>query len=462
MRLKFVLAAVLWVLAGSAWADPSYLPQNRPEMLMSFAPLVKRTAPAVVNVYAKTIERQQQQTPFDDPFFKQFFPQLQLGPPKERVANSLGSGVIVDGNGIIVTNNHVIKGATDIRVVLADKREFAAKVVVADEKTDLAVLRIDVAEENLPSLTLANSDNLEVGDLVLAIGNPFGVGQTVTSGIISALSRTNVGGSDYQSFIQTDAAINPGNSGGALVNMRGELIGINSMIFSRSGGSIGLGFSIPANLVATVVQSAESGQKIVRPWMGGEFQNVSQDIADALGLARPEGVMIITLNPLSPLAKAGMTTGDVIMAMDGKSLENAQELNYLLGVSHVGDAKLIEYRRDTQTKQVAITLVAAPETVKRQDTIIDGRNPFSGIIVANLSPAVADELGLIASAIGVVIIDVKVGSGQQFFAKNDILRQVNGVAIDSVETLRRVLQLPSRGWTVSLQRGGQNLYLRLS
>ncbi len=460
MRLKFILGVALWILVGPALADPTYLPLNRPEMLMSFAPLVKRTAPAVVNVYAKTIERQQQ-TPFDDPFFKQFFPQLQLGPPKERVANSLGSGVIVDGNGIIVTNNHVIKGATDIRVVLADKREFAAKVVVADEKTDLAVLRIDVAEENLPSLTLANSDNLEVGDLVLAIGNPFGVGQTVTSGIISALSRTNVGGSDYQSFIQTDAAINPGNSGGALVNMRGELIGINSMIFSRSGGSVGLGFSIPANLVAIVVQSAESGQKIVRPWMGGEFQNVSQDIADALGLARPEGVMIIALNPLSPLAKAGMTTGDVIMAMDGKTLENAQELNYLLGVSHVGDAKLIEYRRDTQTRQVAILLVAAPETVKRQDTIIDGRNPFSGIIVANLSPAVADELGLIASATGVVITNVKDGSGQQFFAKNDILRQVNGVPIDSVETLKRVLQLPSHGWTVSLQRGGQNLYVRL-
>ena len=462
VRIWIVVVLVL-VFPALALADPTYLPRNKPEMLMSFAPLVKRTAPAVVNVYAKTIERQQQQqSPFDDPFFKQFFPQLQLGPPKERVANSLGSGVIVDGKGIIVTNNHVIKGATDIRVVLADKREFAAKVVVADEKTDLAVLRIDVAEENLPSLTLANSDNLEVGDLVLAIGNPFGVGQTVTSGIISALSRTNVGGSDYQSFIQTDAAINPGNSGGALVNMRGELIGINSMIFSRSGGSVGLGFSIPANLVATVVQSAESGQKIVRPWMGGEFQNVSQDIADALGLARPEGVMIIALNPLSPLAKAGLKSGDVIMAMDGKSLENAQELNYLLGVSHVGDAKLIEYRRDTQTRQVAISLVAAPETVERHDLAIDGRNPFGGVVVANLSPSVADELGLISSATGVVITDVKDGPGQQFFAKSDILRQVNGVPIDSVETLKRVLQRPSRGWTVSLQRGGQNLYFRLS
>ncbi len=463
MRLVagFVIGLVLAV--GPVWGDSNNVPRNKSDVMMSFAPLVKRTAPAVVNVYAKTVERQQQpqQSPFDDPFFKQLFPQLQLGPPKERVANSLGSGVIVDGKGIIVTNNHVIHGATDIRVVLADKREFAAKVMVADEKTDLAVLRIDVAEENLPSLTLANSDNLEVGDLVLAIGNPFGVGQTVTSGIISALSRTNVGGSDYQSFIQTDAAINPGNSGGALVNMRGELIGINSMIFSRSGGSVGLGFSIPSNLVATVVQSAETGKKIIRPWMGGEFQNVSQDIADALGLSRPEGVLIVSLNPLSPLAKAGLKSGDVIMAMDGKSLENAQELNYLLGVSHVGDAKLIEYRRDTQTKQVSISLVAAPETVERHDLTIEGRNPFGGVVVANLSPAVADELGLVSSATGVAITAIKVGPGQQFFGRGDILQQVNGVPIDTVETLKRVLQQPSRGWTVSLQRGNQKLYFRL-
>ena len=246
------------------------------------------------------------------------------------------------------------------------------------------------------------------------------------------------------------------------MNMRGELIGINSMIFSRSGGSVGLGFSIPANLVATVVQSAESGQKIVRPWMGGTFQNVSQDIADALGLARPEGVLVLELNALSPLARAGLKSGDVIMAMDGKSLENAQELNYLLGVSHVGDAKLIEYRRDTQTRQVAISLVAAPETVVRQDTTLDGRNPFAGVVVANLSPAVADELGLNASATGVVITNVPDGLGQQFFGKGDVLRQVNGVAIDSVETLKQVLKQPSRGWTVTLQRGGQNLYFRLS
>ncbi len=460
---RLVVGLLMWGLfAGHGIADPRLVPTDRQQMLLSFAPLVKRTAPAVVNVYAKTIQREQSNDPFNDPFFRQLFGQNSpFGPPRERVANSLGSGVIVDSSGIIVTNNHVIKGATDIRVALADKREFPAKLMVADERTDLAVLRIDVADERLPTLALANSDNLEVGDLVLAIGNPFGVGQTVTSGIISALARTDVGGSDYQSFIQTDAAINPGNSGGALVNMRGELIGINSMIFSKSGGSVGLGFSIPANLVATVVQSAESGQKIVRPWLGGTFQNVSQDIADSLGLARPEGVLIVDLDGNSPLAKAGLRRGDVIMAMDGKSLENAQELNYLLGTSHIGDAKLLEFRRGNQSQQVAISLMAAPETVNRQDTTITGNTPLAGLVVANLSPAVADELGIATGAQGVVVTEIKSGPAQQFLAKGDILREVNGVAIDQVDTLRGVLQKGGRSWLIGFERGGQKVYLRL-
>ena len=297
----------LAMLATPAMAEDKFLPKDKGEITMSFAPLVKRTAPAVVNVYAKTIQREQQAGgPFDDPFFRQFFGLNADGPPRERIASSLGSGVIVDPNGTIITNNHVIKNATDIRVALADKREFPAKIILADERTDLAVLKIDVADESLPVLPLGNSDDLEVGDLVLAIGDPFGVGQTVTSGIISALARNNVGISDYQFFIQTDAAINPGNSGGALVNMKGQLIGINTAIFSKSGGSIGIGFSIPSNMVATVIQSAQSGKAIQRPWLGGEFQNVTQDIADSLGFSRPEGVLVTNLSPQSPLAKAGL------------------------------------------------------------------------------------------------------------------------------------------------------------
>ncbi|MBG1231435.1 Do family serine endopeptidase [Aestuariivirga litoralis] len=457
--MRFLSGLVLAVVLGTGTGFADTVPTDKMQMQLSFAPLVKKTAPAVVNVYAKTIQRVQGAGgPFDDPFFQQFFGR---GQPRERVGNSLGSGVIVDKSGIIVTNNHVITGATDIRVALADKREFPAKLLLADEKTDLAVLRIDVGDEKLPILPFGNSDSLEVGDLVLAIGNPFGVGQTVTNGIVSALARTDVGASNYQSFIQTDAAINPGNSGGALVNMKGELVGINSMIYSRSGGSVGLGFSIPANLVSTVVQSAESGKKIVRPWMGGTFQVVNQDIADALGLDRPEGVLINNLDQLSPLREAGLQQGDVIMAMDGKSLENPQELNYLLGISHIGDSKLMEYRRGTTTKQVQIKLIAAPESVERQETSITGKNPLSGAVVVNLSPAVADELGMDTSAKGVVISGLQNGPARQFFIKGDIILEMNGAAIDTVDTLQRVVAQPSRGWVIGLLRGGQKVYFRL-
>ena len=458
-----ILVLVLALLAGPALAENRFTPQSKQEITLSFAPLVKRTAPAVVNVYAKTVVQQPQgNSPFDDPFFKKFFGlEGKAGRPRERVGSSLGSGVIVDSSGIIVTNNHVIKNGTDIRVALADKREFAAKILLADERTDLAVLKIDVRDEDLPALNLANSDNLEIGDLVLAIGNPFGVGQTVTSGIISALARTSVGISDYQFFIQTDAAINPGNSGGALVNMHGDLIGINSAIYSKSGGSVGIGFSIPANMVATVLQAAEAGTQIVRPWLGADFQDVTPDIADSLGFARPEGALIVNLYPQSPLLLAGMRRGDVIVAIDGKTLENARELGYLIATTHVGDAKFIEYRRGASSRQATVKLIAAPETVKRQETLISGETPLAGLVVANLSPAVADEVDLPNDAVGVVALDVKQGPAQQFFRKGDIILDVNGAAIDSVNTLRGLLQQAPSRWVIGFQRGGRKAYLRL-
>lgn len=463
IRILGVFFLAVAVLAGPVRAEDKFLPRDKSEITLSFAPLVKRTAPAVVNVYAKTIQREPQQAggPFDDPFFRQFFGLNSGGAPRERIASSLGSGVIIDPNGTIITNNHVIKNATDIRVALADKREFPAKIILADERTDLAVLKIDVADESLPVLPLANSDDLEVGDLVLAIGDPFGVGQTVTSGIISALARNNVGISDYQFFIQTDAAINPGNSGGALVNMKGELIGINTAIFSKSGGSIGIGFSIPSNMVATVIQSAQTGKAIQRPWLGGEFQNVTQDLADSLGLARPEGVLVTKLAPQSPLAKAGLKRGDVLMAFDGKSLDNAQSLNYLLGTSRVGDSKLIEYRRGDASFQATLQMIAAPETVARNQTEITGKNPFSGMVVANLSPAVADELNMPADATGVVVLDVKNGPAAQFVQKGDIVREVNGQKIDTVASLNTMINQSPRRWVIAFERAGQLIYLRL-
>jgi Do/DeqQ family serine protease len=346
-------------------------------------------------------------------------------------------------------------------VVLADKREFEAKVILADERSDLAILKIDVGDEELAALPFGDSDNLEVGDLVLAIGNPFGVGQTVTSGIVSALARTQVGISDYQFFIQTDAAINPGNSGGALVNMAGELVGINTAIFSRSGGSIGIGFSIPSNMVKTVVQSAESGTKIQRPWSGANLQDVTADIAESLGFARPEGALVASLHPESPLLTAGLKQGDVILALDGHQIENAKEFNYRVATSKIGQASIIEFQRDGKPREASVTLVAAPETTERSETLMEGNSPLQGMVVANLSPAVAEELGVPSSLSGVIALEIKNGPAKRFFRKGDILLEVNGVSIASVDDLQKAVAGDENYWEFEVNRGGRKLKMTL-
>ena len=463
MQFTRGLCAVLLLItvAGPAMAETT-VPASKAEMQLTFSPVVKRTAPAVVNVYAQRIVATREPGLYEDPFFRRFFGEDgTFGRPRERVQNSLGSGVIVDPNGLIVTNNHVIKGGSDIKVVLADKREFEAKLLLTDERTDLAVLKIEVGDEALPSLRLGDSDALEVGDLLLAIGNPFGVGQTVTSGIVSALARTQVGISDYQFFIQTDAAINPGNSGGALVNMAGELVGINTAIFSKSGGSIGIGFAIPANMVKTVVQSAESGKAVKRPWLGVELQDVSAEIADSLGMARPEGTLIVGLHPDSPLAKAGLKRGDVILAIEGKPIENSQELGYRVATTAIGATTIVEYERGGDRRETQVTMVAAPETVDRAETLIEGKNPLAGMVAANLSPAVADELGLPAGIGGVVAIKVGKGPALRFVRPGDIILEVNGTAIDRVETLVSVIAANDGFWRIAINRSGHILKLAI-
>ena len=453
---RILIVAFLLAIAGGPVFAQGEVPASAAGVQLSFAPVVKATAPAVVNVYASRMVAQRDQGLLADPFFRRFFgDDGSSGRPRERVQNSLGSGVLVDPSGLIVTNNHVITGGTDIRVVLADKREFEAQVLLTDERTDLAVLKIDAGEERLPALALGDSDALEVGDLVLAIGNPFGVGQTVTSGIVSALARTKVGISDYQFFIQTDAAINPGNSGGALVDMAGELVGINTAIFSRSGGSIGIGFAIPANMVKTVIQSAESGETVKRPWLGVELQDISQEIADSLGLARPEGALIVGLHPESPLALAGLKRGDVVLAIEGKPVENAQELGYRAATSAIGSTQIIEYQRNGKRIETSITLIAAPETTARDERLLKGDNPLAGLVAANLSPAVADELDLRADTQGVAVTAVKGGPAQRFFRKGDIILEVNGTIIDSVVSLQEVLGHDDGFWRIAINRGGR-------
>jgi Do/DeqQ family serine protease len=430
------------------------VPFGREEMELSFAPLVKRTAPAVVNVYASSKLRVQ--SPFmDDPFFGRFFGQ-QVPP---RVQSSLGSGVIVDPSGFIVTNNHVIKGADEVKVALSDGREFDSKIVLKDDQVDLAVLKID-APDPLPTIPLGDSDALEVGDLVLAMGNPFGVGQTTTSGIVSALARTHIGVSDYSFFIQTDAAINPGNSGGALIDMKGELVGINSAIYSRSGGSIGIGFAIPSNMVRAFVQSAKSGADYFeRPYIGAEFQEVTQQFADALGMDNPTGALVSSVAKGGPAAEAGLKPGDVVIAMDGIKIDDPQALNFRLSTQAIGSVSTLDILREGGKRQITVKLERAPAGDSSKVITIGGQGPFTGAKVAALSPRLAQRMGMPTDSTGVVIVDLIGDSPAESlgFDKWDIIREVNGATIKSAEDLEKAAERRTRVWRFTFVRGGQTI-----
>jgi Do/DeqQ family serine protease len=457
-------AALAQVPVAPAMAQSQTVERRVPnpgELRLSYAPVVARVAPAVVNVYAAKVV-QNQNPLFDDPIFRRFFG-VPGGGGGRQVQHSLGSGVIVDPSGLIVTNVHVIEGADEVKVSLADKREFEAAIVLKDKRTDLAVLRIKDAHERFPTLELANSDALEVGDVVLAIGNPFGVGQTVTHGIVSALARTQVGVSDYQFFIQTDAAINPGNSGGALVDMSGRLAGINTAIFSRSGGSQGVGFAIPANMVRVVVASAKSGGgEVKRPWLGARLQQVTADIADSMNLKRPTGALIASVTPESPAAQAGLKAGDVIVSVDGQEVDDSNAFDYRFATKPLGGTANVGVLRAGRALAVAVALRTAPE-MPRDEITIRTRSPFSGAKVANLSPALADELqidnGNDNANDGVVILDVDNGSyaSNLGFQRGDVIVSVNGEKVAKTRDLDRLTKDPSRAWRIVIRRGGQQI-----
>ncbi|MGA9007541.1 MAG: DegQ family serine endoprotease [Xanthobacteraceae bacterium] len=459
-----VLAAGLFgLLAPGASAQNAVdrqVPSSMGQLQLSFAPIVKRVAPAVVNVYAAHVV--ENQNPFmADPFFRQFFGG---GMPQELVQRSLGSGVIVDPSGLIVTNYHVIADASEVKIALADKREFAAEIVLKDQRSDLAVLRIKGADERFPTLQFANSDDLQVGDVVLAIGDPFGVGQTVTHGIVSAVARTQVGISDYQFFIQTDAAINPGNSGGALVDMNGRLVGINSAIYSRSGGSQGIGFAIPANGVRVVVASAQGGSSAVkRAWLGAKLQEVTPEIADSLGLKRPSGALIASLVPGSPAAKAGLKTGDLIVSIDGIDVEDPNGFDYRFATKPLGGAAQVGVMRQGKSFVVPVSLEPLPDT-PHDEIEIKNRSPFAGVTVSNLSPALADDLQLDPQTEGVAITSVADGSTAQGigFRKGDIVVSVNGQKIAKSGDLQKATDSGGHAWRVTIVRGGQQISVMFS
>ncbi|MEY4696927.1 MAG: hypothetical protein RIT14_1355, partial [Pseudomonadota bacterium] len=439
-------------------APAQTVPQSTGEMALSFAPVVKAAAPAVVNIYASRVV--QDQSPFaGDPFFERFF--QGLGPAQPRIQNSLGSGVIVSADGIVVSNYHVVGQATEIRVVLNDRREYEARVILGDEDSDLAVLRLTDAAD-LPVLPLRNSDEVEVGDLVLAIGNPFGVGQTVSSGIISGLARSAMqlgDGSGY--FIQTDAAINPGNSGGALVDTQGRLVGINTAILSRGGGSNGIGFAIPANLVQSIVAQAKAGaDRFAKPWAGVTGQAMDAALAESLGLPHPDGVLISELHPASPFASAGIRPGDVILSLGGAPTNTPQEMMFRLSALGLGARADLVWLRDGERMQGAVDLTAAPDTPPREALDITGDVALRGLSVARVNPAVITELGLPMMSEGVVVTAAADLAARAGLQPGDLLLAINGAPITAPADVLAAAQVPTRLWQVDLQRQGQMLRLR--
>ncbi len=445
-HLPLALLLLTPLLPLDAGAAEKTVPTSPLQIQLSFAPVVRRAAPAVVNIFSKAAAA----TPsalHSDPAYHRY-----LGEEDEHEANSLGSGVIVDPNGTIITNRHVIEDAAGLTVSLSDRREFEARVVRADERTDLAVLKIDTGGEALPALEIRDSDELEVGDIVLAIGNPFGVGQTVTNGIVSALAR-NVGGINaYRTFIQTDAAINPGNSGGALVTLDGRLVGINAALYSEGGGSVGIGFAIPSALIRGVLgDGGPGGSSIVRPWLGVVGRSVTASAAKKLGLARPGGVAVDEVAAHSPAAEAAVKPGDVVLAVDGKPIEDENALRFRFATLRIGTTVRLGLWRGGELRQLDIRLTAPPESPARNVTLLKAPAALAGATVASLSPALAEELQ--ADPVpGVIVLDVPRASpaARLGLAVGDIVQSVDGQTVATAAELQQ-----ARGTHLALRRDGR-------
>ncbi|MCD8563016.1 MAG: Do family serine endopeptidase [Alphaproteobacteria bacterium] len=464
--MKHALLFCFFILFSAApvMAQERAVPGSETQMQLSFAPVVKKVAPAVVNIYTKRVVARSFNPFANDPFFGRMFQNNMFGGRmRKQVENSLGSGVIVKPDGLIVTNAHVVKDAEEITVALSDGREFPAQLALVEEASDLALLRIEDKAEDLPYVHLKPSESLEVGDLVLAIGNPFGVGQTVTSGIVSAQGRSSLDINDFNFFIQTDAAINPGNSGGPLVDLNGGVVGINSAIYSRDGGSLGIGFAIPSEMVQTVITAEASGKKgtrgIVRPWLGVTAQDVTSDIAQSLGLDKPGGALIASLRKGSPLSAAGVKPGDVVRSINGREIRDASELKFRMATVPLDQSADLGVIRKGQALPFKVKAMAPPDTPPRNATAITGNNPLNGALIANLNPALSVELGTEAEE-GAVIAEVKDGSvAARLFQPGDIIAGINKTKTASVADVKKLMETagktPQSSWSITLVRGGR-------
>ncbi len=430
--------------------------------------------PSVVNISTTRVVKSREEAPFeffDDPFFRRFFGDQFPHPnaPREYKEQSLGSGVIVSEDGYIVTNNHVIEKAQEIKVLLLNKKDYKAKVIGADPKTDIAVIKIDA--KGLPALPWADSDKLKVGEIVFAIGNPFGLNQTVTMGIISAVGRANVGIADYEDFIQTDAAINPGNSGGALINARGELIGINTAILSRTGGYQGIGFAVPSSMARQVMDSLVKYKKVVRGWLGVSIQEVTSDLAEEFGVKDLKGALVSGVMKGSPAEKAGIKQGDVILQYDGKDVEDTGHLRNMVTQTPVGATVKIKLLRQKKEIELDVKIAelskAAAEAPANEGGPGENREEesgvLSGVIVRELTPELANHFGLEENEKGVVVVKVDVNSSiyEAGVRPGDIILQLNQ---KDVKTLDEYKKIASRikgkeRLLLLIRRKGQDLFI---
>ncbi|MGH9711686.1 MAG: DegQ family serine endoprotease [Candidatus Acidiferrales bacterium] len=448
---------------GAAKTAPTIAAEGAPVNLGNFAngfsSVLKPALPAVVNIRSSKVVKTQGiggSSPFNDPFFRQFFGDQfgQDNPRKER-EQSLGSGVIITSDGTVLTNNHVIDGATDIKVYLNDKREFKATLVGTDAKTDVAVLKIDA--KDLPTLPLGNSTNLQVGDLTFAIGDPFGIGETATMGIVSAKGRGGLGIENYEDFIQTDAAINPGNSGGALIDLHGNLVGINTAILTGgTGGNQGVGFAIPINLVRNVIDQIREHGKVVRGYLGVYIQDVTPDIAKQFNLNETRGALIGDVSAGTPGARAGLKRGDVIVGLNGQEITDANQLRLDISQTAPGTAVELKVWRDGKTQDMNITLGELPEKAVKASMNEESGGGLEGVEVEDLTPDIAQQLNLRAGTRGVVIssVDPSSAAASQGLKQGDVIQEVNHKPVTNVEEYRHALAGAQKGSVLLLVNHG--------
>jgi len=440
----------------------------------NFVSVAKAVKPAVVNIFTTRTTKGGEgphAMPFDDPFFRRFFGEeffRRFEVPRERKERSLGSGVIVDPKGLIITNNHVVSKADEIKVLLSDKREFKAKLIGTDTKTDLAVLKIET--EGLHTIPWADSDKLEVGEFVLAVGNPFGLNQTVTLGIVSAVGRASMGIAEYEDFIQTDAAINPGNSGGPLVNARGELVGVNTAIFSQSGGNMGIGFAVPSNMARSILEQLVKTGRVVRGWLGVSIQDMSPELASQFGVAEPKGVLVSDVLDGSPAKRAGLERGDVIVEFDGKTVENPTQLRNAVAQTVIGKKATVKFIRDKGARSVEVTITEQPKTVAQAGSEESGESAspaslLSDLEVRELNGDLASRLGLSTGERGVVIVRVRSGSvaDEAGLKEGDIILEVNRKPVPNVAAYERVSSKVGKEQAVLLliKRQGRTSFITL-